>query len=125
MMLSLSAMPVLGCRTLCVCLYRCGPATPCKSFCGAAVTAVVLASLIAPAGAAEEKEADVTATTPNAVQLECFKQYGAYQSPQTGTWTMTGPPYAMAAAVEAVYRCVAQRTGRPVAPFLHQNIYYR
>jgi len=68
---------------------------------------------------------DVTAATSlNPIQLDCFKQYGAYQTAQ-GKWMMTGTETVMFTAIDAVYRCVAQRTGRPVVPFLHENVYYR
>jgi hypothetical protein len=106
-------------------LYGHRRVTSCKSLRDVVVAAVTLGALVAPAGAQERKQADVTAASPNAIQLACFKQYGATQNPQTGMWTMTGPPYALEGAVDAIYGCVAQRTGKPAAPFLHVNFNYR
>ena len=90
--------------------------------------AVVILCLLAPAHAKwlPAPTDDVTAATRlNPIQLECFKQFGGYQNPQTGKWMMTGTETVMFTAIDAVYRCVAQRTGRPVAPFLRENLYYR
>jgi hypothetical protein len=99
-----------------------------KSLRCAFLTAFTVVCLAAPARAnwLPAPTDDVTAATRlNPTQLDCFKQYGGYQNPQTGQWMMSGTETVMFTAIDAVYRCVAQRTGRPVIPFLHENIYYR
>jgi hypothetical protein len=87
--------------------------------------AVILACLLAPAHAIFQPGpvTDVTALSLNPVQLECFRQFGGYQNAQTGKWMMKGAANNMQQVVDAVYGCVAQKTGKPVAPFLSQSMH--
>jgi hypothetical protein len=87
-----------------------------------AIAAFSLSCLVAPASAIFQPGpvTDVMATNLNPVQLDCFRQYGGYQNPQTGRWMMKGAANNMQQVVDAIYGCVAQKTGRMPAPFLSQ-----
>jgi hypothetical protein len=90
-----------------------------------AIVALTFVCLAAPAHAIFQPGpvTDVTATSLNPVQLDCFRQYGGYLNPQTGRWMMKGAANNMQQVVDAVYGCVAQKTGRMPAPFLSQYMH--
>jgi len=89
------------------------------SFCAAAIAALAFCGAAAPADAAK-KGAAKTKSSLAAIQMECFKQYGAWYDPATKKWVMQGPYYHMASKIDAVNSCVTQRTGKP-APFIREQ----
>ena len=60
----------------------------------------------------------------SAIQLECFKQQGAFYDAETKRWKITGPEYTMLSRTEAVNNCVAQKTGKRPQPFLREERIY-
>ena len=84
-----------------------------------AVAAVAICGLAAPAGA---KSAPRTGLTT--IQLECFKQQGAFYDPETKRWKMTGTDLNILSRSEAVTNCVAQKTGKRPEPFLREERTY-
>ena len=58
------------------------------------------------------------------IQVDCMKQYGAYEDPQTHRLTLHGGNTDFQPKLDAIYACVAQKTGKPVTPFLSQTMRY-
>jgi len=90
-----------------------------------AVTAAILAfcGAAAPADAAKEgakKDAAKPRSSLAAIQLECFKQHGAWYDAATKKWVIQGSYYHMASRIDAVNSCVTQRTGK-TAPFIREQ----
>ena len=90
------------------------------TFCAAAVATLPFCGTVAPADAAR-KGAAKTGSSPASVRLECMKQYGAWYDAATKRWVMRAPYYVMAGRADAVDRCVAQRTGKPIAPVMREQ----
>jgi len=59
-----------------------------------------------------------------AIQLECFKQQGAFYDAETKRWKMTGTDNNMLSRMEAVTNCVMQKTGKRPEPFLREERIY-
>jgi hypothetical protein len=87
------------------------------------VAAVFMCGAVAPAGAKEKRAA---ASSLRAIQIECLKQYGAYEDPQTKQLKMVGGPLAeFQARTDAIYACIAQKTGKPATPFIRSEVTFR
>ena len=93
-----------------------------EKICAAIVAAVVVCGLATSALAAARKPAQQSGL--NAIQVECMKQYGAYEDPQTHRLTLQGGNTDFQPKLDAIYACVAQKTGKPVTPFLSQTMRY-
>jgi len=94
-----------------------------KEICAATV-AVILVCGAATTAVAKDKP--VAANSLRAIQIECAKQYGAYEDPATRTLkfpqtSITGGQ----AMIDAVTACVAQKTGKPATPFIRQEVIIR
>jgi hypothetical protein len=92
-----------------------------KNICAAAIVAVV-----ACGSAAQAKDKPAAASSLRAIQIECAKQYGAYEDPATKTLkfpqtSLTGGQV----MIDAVHACVAQKTGKPATPFIRQEVIIR
>ena len=97
-------------------------------FCPLAVAAVAFCGAVTCADAAKngaaKKGAANTRSSLAAIQLECFKQQGAFYDPETKRWKMTGTDNNMLSRSEAVTNCVAQKTGKRPEPFLREERIY-
>jgi len=59
------------------------------------------------------------------IQIECMKQQGAYYDAAEKKWIIPpAPPTIMSSRIDAVYNCVAQRTGRRAEPFMQERTIY-
>ncbi len=58
------------------------------------------------------------------IQVDCMKQYGAYEDPETHRLTLHGGNTDFQPKLDAIYACVSQKTGKPVTPFLSQTMRY-
>ena len=92
-----------------------------KTICAAMVAAVVGCS-----SAALAKDKPAAASSLRAIQIECSKQYGAYEDPATKTLkfpqtSLTGSQ----SMIDAIYACVAQKTGKPATPFIRSEVIIR
>lgn len=54
------------------------------------------------------------------IQIDCMKQYGAWQDPESKRWKFQGTTD-LQQKVDLVYSCVSQKTGRPAEPFMTQR----
>jgi hypothetical protein len=93
-------------------------------FCAVAVAILALCGAVASADAAKKGAAKSSAKSRSglaAIQLECFKQHGAWYDEATKRWVMQAPYYIMAGKVDAINDCVAQRAGTKAAPFLQER----
>jgi hypothetical protein len=84
--------------------------------CAAAAAVIVCAATAAVAAS------NKPANNLRAIQIECIKQYGGYEDPQTKrimfpTMSVTGAQ----GMVDAIHACVAQKTGKPVTPFMRSD----
>lgn len=88
--------------------------------------AVIVAALVAcgPAAVAKTKPA-AAATGLRAIQIDCMKQYGAYEDPTTKRMMIQGGLTDMQSKTDAIYACVAQKTGKPAAHFMSEEIKFR
>ena len=60
-----------------------------------------------------------------AIQADCMKQYGAYEDPKTKRLRLQGcSSSCFLMKLDAIYACVAQKTGKPVTPFIRSNTRY-
>ena len=90
----------------------------------AATVAVVLVCGGAATALAKDKPA--AANSLRTAQIECLKQYGAYEDPQTKQLKMVGGGLTeFQTRVDAIYACVAQKTGKPVTPFIKSEVIIR
>ena len=87
-----------------------------RMLCAAAIAAGALAVLASPASAKN--------TSLTAIQLECFKQQGAFYDAETKRWKMNGTDNTMLSRMEAVNTCVMQKTGKRPEPFLREERTY-
>jgi hypothetical protein len=90
------------------------------------ICAAVVAAVVACGSAAQAKNKPAAASNLRAIQIECAKQYGAYEDPATKTLkfpqtSITGGQ----AMIDAVTACVAQKTGKPPTPFIRQEVIIR
>ena len=90
------------------------------------ICAAMAAAFLACGPAALAKAKPVAANSLRAIQIECAKQYGAYEDPATRTLkfpqtSITGGQ----AMIDAVTACVAQKTGKPATPFIRQEVIIR
>ncbi len=54
-----------------------------------------------------------------------MKQYGAYENPQTKRLTLPScSTTCFQMKLDAIYACVAQKTGKPVTPFIRSTTRY-
>jgi hypothetical protein len=88
----------------------------------AVATALILVCLATAAGAAKKPAAP---SGLRAIQIECMKQWGAYEDPQTKKLMIQGSVDGVQAQIDAIYKCVGQKTGKPAAPFMNQDVRYR
>jgi len=72
----------------------------------------------APADAAKKR---VATSGLSAVQLECFKQYGAWYDATSKRWKIEVPYYHVGSKMDAIENCVAQRTGKRPAKFIGEK----
>jgi len=94
-----------------------------KEICAATV-AVILVSGAATTALAKDKP--VAANSLRAAQIECLKQYGAYEDPQTKQLKMVGGGLTeFQTRVDAIYACVSQKTGKPTTPFIKSEVIIR
>jgi hypothetical protein len=90
------------------------------SFCAATVAAVLVCGVVtSPANAARKPDAS---SGLRGVQIDCMKQFGGYEDPQTHRMMMHGGLTDMQPKIDAIYACVAQKTGKPAAPFLTEQL---
>jgi hypothetical protein len=87
----------------------------------ATAAALAFCCVAAPADAAKKSPPRQSLT---AIQLECFKQQGAYYDAETKRWMITGDDRNMQSRTETVRDCVAQKTGTRPAPFLREERTY-
>ena len=87
----------------------------------AAIAALVVC---AAAHSAVAKDKPASATGLRAIQIDCMKQYGAYEDPQTHQLQLRGSFTDFQPKLDAIYACVAQKTGKPAIPFLRQETKY-
>ncbi len=92
-----------------------------KNIYAATVAAVVVCGVATSADAAKKPALQSGLT---AIQVDCMKQYGAYEDPQTHRLTLHGGNTDFQPKLDAIYACVAQKTGKPVTPFLNQTMRY-
>jgi len=85
--------------------------------CAAAVAAIVVCSATSVLAAGKSSGL-------SAIQVDCMKQYGAYEDPQTHRLTLHGGNTDFQPKLDAIYACVAQKTGKPARPFLNQTMRY-
>lgn len=85
-----------------------------RMVCTAAFAAIALAG--ANPALAQKKSASGSSLA--AIQLECFKQQGAYLEPGTKRYIIYGTELDMQSRTDAVNRCVAEKTGKPATPFV-------
>ena len=86
----------------------------------AAIAAVVTC---AAAGSVMAKEKPAAANSLRAIQIECLKQYGGVEDPQTKKFTLAGGTLTeFQSRVDAIYACVAQKTGKPATPFITSRL---
>ena len=90
------------------------------------ICVAMVAAFVAFGSAALAKDRPVAANSLRAIQIECAKQYGAYEDPATKTLkfpqtSITGGQ----AMIDAVTACVAQKTGKPATPFIRQEVIIR
>jgi hypothetical protein len=86
-----------------------------RIFCAAAVAAIVLGGTT-PA-LAQKKSASRLA----AMQLECFKDQGGYYDDHYKQYVFQGTTMDIQMKTDAVTKCVAEKTGKPAAPFMRQR----
>jgi hypothetical protein len=60
-----------------------------------------------------------------AVQIDCMKQYGAYEDPTTKRLMINGTLTDMQSKTDAIYACVAQKSGKPAAHFMSETLQWR
>jgi hypothetical protein len=87
------------------------------SICAATTAALVVCSATSARAAGKP-------SALSAIQVDCMKQYGAYEDPQTHRLTLHGGNTDFQPKLDAIYACVAQKTGKPVTPFLNQTMRY-
>ncbi len=92
-----------------------------RTLCAAAVAAVAICGLMAPAGAAKKSPPRTGLT---AIQFECFKQHGAFYDAETKRWIIRGGDRDMVSLRDAVTDCVARKTGKRPEPFLREERIY-
>jgi hypothetical protein len=90
-----------------------------RPFCVVAAATLAFCGAVTCADAAK-KGAAKSRSSLAAIQLECFKQYGAWYDETTKRWVMQAPYYIMASRTDAINDCVAQRAGK-AAPFLRER----
>ena len=91
------------------------------TICAAAVVALVACGSVALA-----KTKRAGAAGLSTAQVECLKQYGAYEDLQTKRLKMVGGGLTeFQTRVDAIYACVAQKTGKPVTPFIKSEVVIR
>ena len=94
-----------------------------KEICAATV-AVILVCGAATTAVAKDKP--VATNSLRAAQIECLKQYGAYEDPQTKQLKMVGGGLTeFQTRVDAIYACVSQKTGKPTTPFIKSEVIIR
>ena len=88
--------------------------------------AVLVAAVVAGGSAAVAKTKPAAASGLRAIQIECMKQYGGYEDPQTKR--ILFPQTSLAGGqgvVDAIHACVAQKTGKPAVPFMRSEVTIR
>ena len=87
----------------------------------------MVAALLAcgTAASAIAKDKPATATSLRSIQIDCMKQYGAYEDPATKRLVLNGSLTDMQSKTDAIYACVAQKTGRPAAHFMQEELKWR
>jgi hypothetical protein len=90
------------------------------------IRAAMVAAIVACGSTALAKDKPIAANSLRAIQIECAKQYGAYEDPATKTLkfpqtSLTGGQV----MIDAVHACVAQKTGKPATPFIRQEVIVR
>ena len=86
----------------------------------------MIAAAIGSGPTALAKDKSAAASDLRAAQIECLKQYGAYEDPQTKQLKLVGGTLAeFQSRVDAIYACVAQKTGKPVTPFIRSEVIIR
>jgi hypothetical protein len=93
------------------------------NICAATVAALVACGATASAIA---KDKPASASSLRAIQIECLKQYGAYEDPQTKQIKLVGGGLTeFQTRVDAIYACVSQKTGKPTTPFIRSEVIIR
>jgi len=93
-----------------------------KLYICAVVAALALACF---ANAAEAAKKSAAPSGLRAIQIECMKQFGAYEDPQIKKLMIQGSVDGVQAQIDAIYKCVGQKTGKAAAPFMNQDVRYR
>jgi hypothetical protein len=92
----------------------------------AVVAAFAFCCAAAPADAAKKSTSKKSAPKSNltAIQMECFKQQGAYYDAATKRWMIMADDRFMQSRLGAVHGCVEQKTGKRSGPFLREERKY-
>jgi hypothetical protein len=90
------------------------------------ICAVLAAAVVACGSAAVAKTKPAAAATGlHAIQVDCMKQYGAYEDPATKRLVINGSLTDMQSKTDAIYACVAQKTGKPAVHFMSESLKWR
>jgi hypothetical protein len=97
-----------------------------KTACSIGALALLIACATAgTADAAKKNKSPKNAETGlRAIQMQCFKEQGAWFDAANKRWMIQGHENYMQARVDAVHACVKQRSGKD-APFVTQRTIYR
>lgn len=96
-----------------------------KTACWIGAVAMLMTCAAGTADAAKKNKSPKNADTGlRAIQLQCFKEQGAWFDAEGKTWRIQGNEREMPARIDAVYACVKQRSGK-FAPFIRQETTYR
>jgi hypothetical protein len=87
----------------------------------AAVAAFAFCCAAAPANAAK-KSAPKSGLA--AIQMECFKEQGAYYDAATKRWMFMADDRFMQSRLSAIQSCVDQKAGTRTAPFVREERKY-
>lgn len=89
------------------------------------ICAAIVAAVVVCDSAALAKDKPAAANSLRAIQIDCMKQYGAYEDPATKRLKIEGGITEIQTRTDAIYACVAQKTGKPATPFMSGEIRFR
>jgi len=89
-------------------------------------TVAIVAAIVLCSPAARAKDKHAAGTSLRTAQIECLKQYGAYEDPQTKQIKLVGGGLTeFQTRLDAIYACVSQKTGKPTTPFIKSEVIIR
>jgi hypothetical protein len=86
------------------------------------ICAAIFAAVVVCGSAVLAKDRPAAASGLRAIQIDCMKQYGAYEDPATKRLKIEGGITEIQTRTDAIYACVAQKTGKPAVPFMSGEI---